>query len=541
MKTISSCSAKSRLTLILLLAIAGLIPCAGVASGEERPPNILFIICDDLNDSVEGFGGHPDARTPEMDRLARNGVTFTNAQCNVPICGPSRASLWSGLYPHTTGYYGYQQQKNHWRRNPTLRDAVTLQEHFANNGYLVFGTGKIHHNGHADQSVFDNADGKRRFGVWPEFGPFPWNGEKKDLPWGSGHPSLPDEMRTPWSHSFGPIVDISEQFGGKGQWIKYGGEPFKVLPDGTRDRMRDELSADYVIEEILSKEHDKPWIATVGLNRPHSPCYVPPEYFDLFPLETISRAPFLENDLNDVPEVVRSAGNTARRKYEKLMKAGGEELLLRWTQAYLASVAFVDAQIGAILNALEKSPYAGNTLVIVTSDHGYHMGEKESHFKNTTWEESMRVPFLAAGPGVARGQECDLPISLIDVYPTLVDYAGLPREPNRNGNGKRLEGHSLRPLFEHPDAEEWDGPAIALSAVNAQQVAPNEPASVEQQHYSARSRQYRYIRYADGGEELYDHAQDLHEWYNLAANPKYQQVREDLSRQIDQLLATAQR
>jgi len=201
-------------------------------------------------------------------------------------------------------------------------------------------------------------------------------------------------------------------------------------------------------------------------------------------------------------------------------------MILRWTQAYLASVSFVDAQLGHLMKALEESAYAKNTLVVFTSDHGYHMGEKSLIFKNTLWEESARVPLLVAGPRVKPGTECMRPVSLVDLYPTLLEYCELPGDPNAGGNGKALDGHSLIPLMAASFSGEWEGPGTALTAVCSQQeLELDQPGPVQEQHYSIRSERYRYIRYRNGEEELYDHRYDPYEWFNLAGDPSLKELK----------------
>jgi arylsulfatase A-like enzyme len=166
---------------------------AGCAMAVASQPNVLFIFCDDLNRSVEGFGGHPQAKTPNIDRLAKRGVSFTDAHSNNPVCGPSRASIWNGLHPHTTGYYGYSQNNSKWRDNPVLKEHATVFDHFYRNGYEVLGTGKIFHNNHGIEGQFKLQDGTKMFGEPLNYGPYPWDGKGK--PPRVGHPS----MKAPWA------------------------------------------------------------------------------------------------------------------------------------------------------------------------------------------------------------------------------------------------------------------------------------------------------------------------------------------------------
>jgi arylsulfatase A-like enzyme len=514
---------------------------------NSNSPNVIVIICDDLNDAIHGMGGHPQAITPNIDRLAQQGVRFTNAQCNAPICGPSRASLWSGLYPHTTGYFGYNQQQNHWRRNKVLSSTVTLFEHFAQNGYQVFGSGKIHHNGHEDNSIFINEDGSDGFKVEASFGPYPWNSDPATATVqkrGVMHPDFPESMKNSGCfEGFGEVRNISETYGGKGSWLyDHWGKEYQIESAENRDLMPDEACTEYALS-LLKQKHDKPFFLTVGFNRPHSPQYVPEKYFDMYGLDSLILSPSLDNDIQDCAPLTMAAKdvhgvNTGSHKYKKYFKAGGEEMIKRWTQAYLASVTFVDDQVGQIMEALKESDYAGNTIIIFTSDHGYHMGEKELIFKNTLWEESTRVPMVIAGPGVTSSAECSTPISLIDIYPTLMEYCDLPLFPNKDGNKQDLDGHSILPLLKNPENGIWNGPGIAVTAVCSQQkLQVNQPGPVDQQQYSVRSERYRYILYRNGEEELYDQLYDPYEWFNLANDPSYSETKSQLKKDLKKLLA----
>ena len=511
-------------------------------NSEQKRPNVVFIICDDLNDAIEGMGGHPQAITPSLDKLMQQGVTFTNAQTNCPICGPSRASLWSGLYPHTTGYFGYNQQQNHWRKNATLQNTVTLFEHLSGNGYQVYATGKIHHNGHEDWSIFKNADGKDGFEVGPSFGPYPWDGNAatnnvKDR--GVAYPNLPNNYvsKACWD-GFGPVCDLSNTMNGKGTWLyNHNGEEYKYKTADNRDLMPDERCVEYA-KGVLAEEHNSPFFMAVGFNRPHSPCYVPQKYFDVFDKEALQLAPFLKNDLEDCAKSISKGndlgtGDNGFYKYNKLNDADGEAALLQWTHAYLACVAFVDDQIGQVVEAVKNSEYADNTIIIVTSDHGYHMGEKEYIFKNTLWEESARIPLIIAGLNSASNQKCVTPVSLIDIYPTIVDYCDLPNNPNNYGNKKALDGNSLKPLIVNPKAEIWEGEDFAITAVSSSyKLDKNQAGPVEEQHYSIRTKQYRYIYCRNGEEELYDHENDPYEWNNLANKAKYKKIKKALKSSI---------
>jgi arylsulfatase A-like enzyme len=452
-----------------------------------------------------------------------SGVQFVNGQNNCPLCAPSRASLWSGLYPHTSGYFGYNQQANHWRRSPVLRNTVTLPEHFRANGYQVAATGKIHHNGHEDYSIFSE------FGPKPSHGPWPWDGKSVNERGGKErccHPSMPPPLNTShWEDSFGPLTEVPKYPGHEG-WVLYN-EPYRYASDADHDPTPDELSAAWAVQK-LRKGFEQPFLLMVGFNRPHTPLYAPKKYFDMFPAEEMELPPYLENDLEDCARMLREqpASGYGFGRFQRLLEAGGRPMWQRWIQAYLACVTFVDDQVGAVLDALESSGHAGDTIVIFTGDHGYHMGEKDYLFKWSMWEESARVPFVVRAPGVSKpGTVCEHPVSLIDFYPTLVDLCGLPREPNADGNQKPLDGHSLRTLLEDPAGGVWDGPSMALTAkAGPDKLEIDEPGPPDSQHYTLRSRRWRYIRCPDGEEELYDHTADPHEWKNLAGDARYAEV-----------------
>lgn len=408
-------------------------------------------------------------------------------------------------------------------------NTITLFEHFSGNGYEVFASGKIHHNGHEDPSIFINEDGSSGFKVDASFGPYPWDSDPATATLskrGVMHPDMPENFRdNRWSEGFGEVRNISASFDGKGSWLyDHWGKEYLIESAENRDLMPDEACTEYAIS-ILEQKHDKPFLMTIGYNRPHSPQYVPEKYFDLYNLDTLMLSPSLENDIDDCASTLLAdkdmvGFNVGRHKYHRYMESGGEDMIKKWTQAYLASVSFVDDQLGQLMKALGASEYAENTLVIFTGDHGYHMGEKELIFKNTTWEESTRVPMVVAGPGVRGNEECHAPVSLIDIYPTLVDYCDLPVDPNRGGNKQALDGYSLLPLFKDPVKGSWEGPSFALTAVCSQQeLEKDQPGPVDQQHYSLRTERYRYIRYRNGEEEFYDHRYDPYEWFNLASDP----------------------
>jgi arylsulfatase A-like enzyme len=502
-----------------------------VFSASPDKPNILFIFMDDLNASIGGMGMHPDTRTPHMDRLRDRGVLFTNAGSNYPVCGPSRASIWSGLYPHTTGYLGHGRKWGSWRRNPVLRDSVTVFEHLRDQGgYHIYAAGKIHHNGDEDTSIFQNTDGSDGFAVKALFGPYITNGEERNA---HGHPVVMtrEEIQeggcTNGDCDFGPFMQDPPIPGGTGSWVYEDGTPFRYVSETDRDLVPDEKSALQAVEWLKTHSGEKPFFMTIGILRPHSPLIVPPSYFERFPLEDIRIFPGRKlGDLADTGiglikpyqiETFVGGVNWGRTKYGSILRAGGETMLKRWTQAYLAAVSFVDDRVGEILDALDASPYADNTVVILSSDHGYHMGDKDMLHKFTPWESAVRVPLIFAGPGIASGKRSGVPVSLIDIFPTLNELACVPNDPNGTGNGVPLDGHSLVPLLKQPEKGEWDGPSSYLSVIQgAFTEKPGMKGDPARQHYTLRSATHRYIRWSNGYEELYNHSKDPWEWNNIA-------------------------
>lgn len=501
-------------------------------------PNLLFICCDDLNDAIAGLGGHPQAQTPNLDRLCQRGVRFTNGQVNVPICGPSRASFLSGLAPWTTGYFGYNFTRDPWWNNPRLGEQPTFMEHAGANGYGVYGTGKIFHNGQEKHSVWNREHGHK-----VDWGPWTWDGQREGRGWAAcvGHQSLPfDTDAECLFASLGDIPDIpaNPETGAPGYrgWRHGDNRPFRYVSDDDRDLMHDELNGEWAAE-VLSREHAaEPFMLCLGIGRPHSPLIAPQQFFDLFPLDEIELSPqILAGDIEDCSPLMH-AGKTCtadwgHQKFLKHWNNGGETTLKRWTQAYLACVAFADHCIGIALDALWNSLHADNTYVVLTSDNGYHMGEKEWLFKNSLWERSARVPLLVAGPGCARDAECSQPVSLMDLFPTINDWLGLPDTTGP----LPLDGHSFADLARNPTDGTWAGPACAVTAIGSDTpVDAGTPADPADQHYCVRSATHRYLRYANGDEELYDHVSDPFEWHNQAGEEQFAAIKSALRAELEQ-------
>tara|TARA_B110000495_G_scaffold203687_1_gene228779 strand:- start:1221 stop:3266 length:2046 start_codon:yes stop_codon:yes gene_type:complete len=513
---------KSKLLILCLVFICH--PLNDVLAVQQ--PNVILIICDDLNDYVEGFGGHPQTQTPNIARLSKTGVTFTQAHCNIPICGPSRASLFTGIYPHHSSCFGFTK----WSEYEVLKNSRTIMDHFRANGYLTLGTGKLMH--HLVPKEWN------QYGNPADYGPFALTGSDR-----VAHPDVPAPYREIGAvdGSFGPLVNISgrtNQDGVPFSWLTGGWGKTRTLnitTQETRDQTADELNSQWAVDrlkELAEKPGDQPFFMGVGFIRPHTPLVVPKRFFDQFPLDSIELPEIKKGDIEDTfalsirGDVASQEPNSQRtmdmgsRLYQELVASyeTREEALRRFIQAYLASVASVDELIGNIMDVVEQTSLADNTIVIVTSDHGWGMGEKDYLYKNSLWQESTRIPLVIRAPGISQpGSVSDHPVSLIDIYPTLVELCGLTGETMKNNKGRPLDGFSLKPFLEDAQTKAWDGPESALTALYKWRTKYN-PAK---ENYSLRSDNYRYIRYENGKEELYQTKSDPHEWNNLATDPSH--------------------
>lgn len=491
-------------------------------------PNVVFIICDDLNDFTSVQGGHPQAYTPNMARFAETGVSFENAYSNNPVCAPSRASLYTGIYPHTSNNLFWAK----WYENPILKNSKTMMEFFRENGYRVVGTGKNEH--HHRPSDWDFYKAKA------DYGPY-WSKGGKDR---SANPWVPEPFASvgPIDGSYGPLrMDHEGQPEGAGWKYSWGKERLLDFIDPqTRDLTPDELNAKWAAQTLLEHADNpsaSPLFLAVGLVRPHTPLHAPQEFFDRFPEDEVFLYGQIPNDAADTylktADPSDGKGIDKGYHYYQLLKESYENAeagVKAFLQAYLACVAAVDACIGTVIDAVERNGLAENTIIIVTSDHGWDMGQKNYLFKNTLWEDSTRIPMIIRAPGVSQaGAKTRQPVSLIDLYPTLVDLCNLEGETRKNSQGAPLDGFSMRPLLENPNAGEWDGPEGALTMRFA---GPKNNKKPNQQHWAYRTERYRYILYNDGNEELYDHHNDPHEWRNLAENPAYSSLKTEYRQAI---------
>ena len=443
----------------------------GDTSQKATKPNVLFIAIDDLNDWTDMLEGNAQARTPHMDTLASKGIVFTNAHCAAPCCGPSRSAIMSGIRPSTSGNYINKSSLTH---NPILNNAVLLPEFFQQHGYYVGGAGKLFHGYHFNYEV--------RGRGFDEYYP----SKTQDLP------------------SFEDLKFSSKlPLGGWSRTADWG----PLRPDITVDDHPDGKTANWVKGKLLDGQLQEPFFLGAGIFEPHLPNYAPQKYFDRFPLEDIKLPDgFLDNDLDDVPA---AHATMAHNPWLKRIRGTGQ-----WKpaiQAYLACTAMVDDLVGQLVEALEKSKYADNTIIVLWSDHGFHHGEKGRWGKYSLWERATRVNFIWVAPGVTRpGSVCNKPVNLLDIYPTLASLTGC--EPP----AKQLEGNDLLVLMKDSEAP-WDEATVTTFGYK---------------NYGIRSGRYRYIVYEDGSEELYDHTNDKWEWKNLAGKPQFAAIKQNMRKWI---------
>lgn len=442
-----------------------------VNATEKSPekPNVLFISIDDLNDWSACLGNHPGVKTPNIDRLASKGILFSNAHCQAPICGPSRASIYTGMHPHSTGVY-YQLHDTEIKKSSSKAEsAIYMPDYFEKFGYKTLGVGKLFHNGDKNK-VYETYGG-----IFPKMG-------------------------------FGPRPEERVNYNPK--WFS---KTRNTATDWAPMDMDDSEMSDYKIAEwavdALEQDYEKPFFMAVGFIRPHVPWHVPQKWFDMFPVDEMVTPPFKADDMDDVPEFSRKLHEMpAMPKTEWLIK---ENQWKPMVQAYLACMAFMDHQIGKVLEALENSDYADNTIIVLWSDHGYHLGEKNRTCKHSLWNRSTHVPLIFSGPGIESGQKCNAPVGLIDMYPTLVDMCGLKAN-------KANEGNSLTPLMEKPE-KKWKYPAFT---------------SYGYKNISMYIDGFHYIQYEDGSAELYEQKNDPNEWNNLANKEEYKTLISKFKKQL---------
>ena len=410
------------------------------ATAFADKPNVLFIAMDDLNDWVGCLGGHPQAMTPNLDRLAAGGVLFTNAHCAAPACNPSRTAIFTGISPHRSGLY-----QNGQKMRDVLPNAELLPKTFSRAGYWSAGSGKMLH-------YFIDARS------WDEYFP-------------------PKDTENPFPRTLYPQKrPLSLPRGGPWQYIE--------TDWGALDATDEEYGGDYSVADWVGKQlarkHERPFFLACGIYRPHEPWFVPKKYFDAFPIDKIQLPPgYRADDLDDLPPEGKRRG--PNRYFDHIRKHNQWKPAI---QGYLASIYFADTMLGHVLEALEKGPNAENTIVVLWSDHGWHLGEKQHWQKYTGWRVCSRVPLIVKAPkgsdGLTDGTQpaiCDRPVSLLSLAPTLLQLCGLPPQ-------QRHDGPSLVPLLADPGA---DWPHVALTHLG------------QAGSFGLSDNRWRYIHYAGGG------------------------------------------
>ncbi|QDT12664.1 sialate O-acetylesterase [Planctomycetes bacterium K23_9] len=440
--------------------------------GQTPKPNVLFISVDDLNDWVGCLGGNPDAQTPNLDAFAKRSVLFDNAHCQVALCNASRSSVLTGLYASTSGIYGNTTK----HATDAYKDATQMPVWFGENGYRTMCMGKIYHNDHGRKSY------------WDEIGP-------KTLRWG---PEPPGGRQ--FTKRFG--TDAKDTLAWAALDIEEGGMP-------------DEQIAAWGIQQ-LDQPRDEPFFLALGFYKPHTPMTAPKRYFDQFDRDSLTMPRVLEDDLSDVPELGRRwVLDRQKLIAEKAVQQYSPTYRRELVHAYHACVSLIDDCIGQVLQRLAQSPHADNTIVVLWSDHGWHLGEKNHWRKWMPWEESTRSLMMVHVPeALANGSVCSRTVGLIDIYPTLAKLCNLE-------SPEGLEGRSFHSLLSNSQSA-WERPALT---------------STTEGNHTVRSERWRYIRYVDGTEELYDHHKDPDEWHNLAHEPSLVPVKKEHASWIDQLTA----
>ena len=461
-------------------------------TGVKQRPNVLFLAVDDLNDWIGTLGGHPQVKTPNLDRLLSRSVVFENAHCAAPVCSASRHALFSGLRPSTTGWYSNSSKslKNYLK---TLGKTIPLPTQFRNQGYTTMAAGKVFHKGTSDIKEYQFWDESRPRYVWP----------KRLSSRGHGYQGKTGGHFYPFPKDGGAVYQHYQE-GVNGQSLCWGALGASDIPP---EGMPDEQIADWAVQR-LSVAHEKPFFMAIGFIRPHVPYTAPRKYFDLYPLDSIVMPEVPERELDDIPlwGKAMAYGTIQGGDHFNVQKIG-DGYWREMVRAYLACVSFVDAQAGKVLDALENGPNASDTIVVFWSDHGQHLGEKRTWRKMALWEESTRVPLAIRVPGASKGgARCTSPVSLLDLYPTINELCGFPAVEG-------LEGVSLVPQVMDPTLIRHK-PVVTTWQYN---------------NHAVRGLNYRYIRYRDGSEELYDHRTDPGEHMNLASDPNLTSIKKKLA------------
>ena len=470
--------------LILALSFSSSLVGHSQASEEATPksenkPNVIFFALDDLNSWINPLG-YEQAITPNFNRLAKSGVTFTNAHAPSTYCAPSRTAIFTGLQASTTGCYGNEVFYY------DFPDLVPLQMAFKEGGYNAWGAGKLFH----------HAGGYVDLRGWNEY--FARSQEVKDAGYAMG--IFGSDYMYPDPYPYSPYYTKTGKDIIGGGFLEWG-----PIPDSLEEKITATIRTNWVVD-LLKQSHEKPFFIGLGLYHPHYPNYVPEKYFNMYDVEQIQLPHHDPAVLDDLPENIRNQMLNRRQMHlEVLLEHGIYKDAVR---AYLAAVTYADAMLGRVLDALEESDYNDNTVVILWSDHGYHLGEKGQWGKHTLWRETSRVPLIIAGADVAKDKTAGTTVGLIDLYPTLIELCALPQH-------HQMDGVSLASILKDPE-----------SAQDRDLLIPYH----ERGSYAVVNSNYRYIYYKDIGEEFYNLQEDPNEWKNLAGEERYRPVIEKMKK-----------
>lgn len=458
----------TKLTLWLMHICILLVIGSGVWASDAGKPNVLLIVCDDLNCDL-GTYGHPLVKSPNIDSLAKSGFQFDQAHCQYPLCGPSRASFMTGLYPDQT-----LVQRNAIYIRERVPNVFTLPQAFRSAGYFATRIGKIYH-----------YNVPKHIGTSGHDDPYSWNY--------TINPRGRDKTDESLIFSLRP-----GSFGGTLSWL---------AAEGDDEEQTDGIAALEAIERLEHHQRSgQPFFLAVGLYRPHTPYVAPKKYFDLYPLEKLELPAVPENYLDSLPAA--AANCISRKKDQRNLPPS---LAKQAMQAYYASISFADAQVGRILEELERLQLRQNTIVVFTSDHGYHMGEHGHWQKTTLFENATRVPLIISGPGIIAEGRSDVPVEMIDIYPTLTELCAISAP-------EYLAGQSLSQTLKG-DKDSLRGSALTQF----------------EEGYSLRTARYRFTVWGESGEqgvELYDHETDPAEMHNLAGTAEFAEIEIELSKAL---------
>jgi iduronate 2-sulfatase len=456
----------------VIYVIASLAAFAAAATAESSRPNVLLIVSDDLTATALSCYGNTICRTPNIDRLAGQGTRFTRALCQGTYCGPSRASFLSGYYPHATGVLGYTNPR------PAIGDRATWPQHFKNAGYYAARVSKIYHMG-VPGGIEEGGDGRNHNGG---------DGADDALSWS-------EKLNSPGPEWKAKGVGETLEGNPDGSRPVVGGNTFVVVEADGDDLVHSDGKTAAKAVELIEKHAGKPFFLAVGFVRPHVPFVAPKKYFEPFlPYDKLPLPPKIEGDWDDIPRPGINYKTSVNMKMDvrRQRKAVG---------GYYASVAYMDAQVGKVLNALERSGQAENTIVIFTSDHGYHLGEHDFWAKVSLRDESAMVPLIIRVPG-KKPTVCHSLVELLDLYPTVASLCGLEVP-------QRLQGKNIAALVDDPARQVREA---------AFSVAPSSKG------FLLREDKWAFIQYGEdaaGGIELFDMVNDPKQYTNLAGNPDY--------------------